>query len=129
MAVDPKYLIEVTSQPRATADLQMRDPRKPFPPATTILFFTFFDIMNWLGPRVTASSGEIGWLRKAEPSMFVRKQRTSKMSDEVLTSPGARSLDNLFAVFVWTLCALLAWLAGHFVVLAKVHLSFSFTSS
>lgn len=29
------YLIEVTSQPLATAALQMREPRKPFPPATT----------------------------------------------------------------------------------------------
>lgn len=28
-------LIEVTSHPRATADLQILDPRKPLPPATT----------------------------------------------------------------------------------------------
>lgn len=33
------YLIEVTSQPRATADLQMREPKKPLPPATTSFFF------------------------------------------------------------------------------------------
>jgi hypothetical protein len=32
------YLIEVTSQPRATADLQMREPKKPLPPATTSFF-------------------------------------------------------------------------------------------
>lgn len=30
------YLIEVTSQPRATANLHMREPRKPLPPQTTI---------------------------------------------------------------------------------------------
>lgn len=39
-------LIDVTSQPRATADLQMREPKKPFPPATTMLFFTFVDMMK-----------------------------------------------------------------------------------
>lgn len=33
------YLIEVTSQPLATAALQMREPRKPFPPATTNFLF------------------------------------------------------------------------------------------
>ncbi len=33
-------LMEVTSQPRATANLQMRVPRKPFPPHTMILFTT-----------------------------------------------------------------------------------------
>jgi hypothetical protein len=44
------YLIDVTSQPRATADLQIRDPKKPFPPATTMFFFTFLDMMmNWSG--------------------------------------------------------------------------------
>ena len=34
------YLMEVTSHPLATADLHIRDPRKPFPPATTSRFFT-----------------------------------------------------------------------------------------
>jgi hypothetical protein len=29
------YLIEVTSQPLATAYLHIREPRKPFPPHTT----------------------------------------------------------------------------------------------
>ena len=33
------YLTLVTSHPRATADLHIRDPRKPLPPATTIRFF------------------------------------------------------------------------------------------
>ena len=33
------YLIEVTYQPRATADLHIRDPRNPLPPATTSFFF------------------------------------------------------------------------------------------
>lgn len=32
------YLIDVTSQPRATADLHIREPRKPFPPQTTNFF-------------------------------------------------------------------------------------------
>ena len=32
------YLIEVTSQPRATADLHILDPRNPFPPQTTRRF-------------------------------------------------------------------------------------------
>jgi len=31
------YLIDVTSHPRSTADLHILDPRKPFPPQTTIL--------------------------------------------------------------------------------------------
>jgi hypothetical protein len=48
------YLIDVTSQPLATADLQIRDPRKPFPPATTMLFFTFFDIVDWSEANVIA---------------------------------------------------------------------------
>lgn len=38
------YLIEVTSQPLATADLQMRDPRNPLPPATTIFFLAACDM-------------------------------------------------------------------------------------
>ena len=29
------YLMDVTSQPRATAYLQIREPRKPLPPQTT----------------------------------------------------------------------------------------------
>ena len=33
-----KYLIEVTSQPRATADLHILDPRNPLPPQTTRRF-------------------------------------------------------------------------------------------
>jgi hypothetical protein len=33
-------LIDVTSHPLATADLQIRDPRKPLPPATTSRFLT-----------------------------------------------------------------------------------------
>lgn len=37
--VEKLYLMEVTSQPLVTADLQMRDPRNPFPPATTIFLF------------------------------------------------------------------------------------------
>jgi hypothetical protein len=32
---EQKYLIEVTSQPRATADLHIRDPKNPLPPQTT----------------------------------------------------------------------------------------------
>lgn len=32
------YLIEVTCQPRATAYLQIREPRKPFPPQTMMRF-------------------------------------------------------------------------------------------
>lgn len=32
------YESEVTSQPRPTAALHIREPRKPFPPATTIFF-------------------------------------------------------------------------------------------
>lgn len=31
--------MEVTSHPLAAADLHIREPRKPFPPATTSLFF------------------------------------------------------------------------------------------
>jgi hypothetical protein len=50
------YLIEVTSQPLATADLQMREPRNPFPPATTMLFFTFFDIVDYSGTTVITIS-------------------------------------------------------------------------
>jgi len=30
--------MDVTSQPRATADLHIRDPKKPLPPQTTSLF-------------------------------------------------------------------------------------------
>jgi len=33
-----KYLIDVTSQPLATADLHILEPRNPFPPQITILF-------------------------------------------------------------------------------------------
>lgn len=40
-----KYLIEVTSQPLATADLQILDPRKPLPPATTSFFLTAWAIV------------------------------------------------------------------------------------
>jgi len=40
------HLTDVTSQPLATADLQMREPRNPFPPATTMLFFMFLDIVG-----------------------------------------------------------------------------------
>ena len=32
------YLIETTSHPRAMADLHIRDPKKPVPPATTSRF-------------------------------------------------------------------------------------------
>lgn len=32
------YLIDVTSHPRATACLQIRDPKKPVPPQTTSFF-------------------------------------------------------------------------------------------
>ena len=38
------YLMDVTSQPLATADLHIRDPRKPLPPATTTRFLTDCDI-------------------------------------------------------------------------------------
>ena len=46
--------MDVTSQPRATADLQMRDPKKPFPPATTMLFLTFADMVIGSECRVRA---------------------------------------------------------------------------
>lgn len=36
---EDKYLMEVTCHPLATADLHIREPRKPLPPATTSLFF------------------------------------------------------------------------------------------
>lgn len=39
------YLTEVTSQWRATAARQIREPRKPLPPKTTILFVV--DIVGW----------------------------------------------------------------------------------
>jgi hypothetical protein len=38
------YLMDVTSKPLATAALQIREPRKPFPPQTTS-FFTAWDIV------------------------------------------------------------------------------------
>lgn len=41
---DVRYLIDVTSQPLATADLQIREPRKPFPPHTT----SFFAVAIWI---------------------------------------------------------------------------------
>lgn len=41
----PERLIEVTSHPRATADLQIREPKKPLPPATTIFFFAAVDMV------------------------------------------------------------------------------------
>jgi hypothetical protein len=50
------YLIDVTSQPLATADLQMRDPRNPFPPATTMLFLTLLDIVDCSEAMVIAFS-------------------------------------------------------------------------
>ena len=40
------YLIEVTSHPLATADLQIREPRKPLPPATTRRFLTLDAIVE-----------------------------------------------------------------------------------
>lgn len=36
-------LMDVTSQPRATAYLQIREPRKPLPPQTTSFFAAAFD--------------------------------------------------------------------------------------
>ena len=36
-------LMDVTSQPRATAYLQLREPRKPLPPQTTSFFAAAFD--------------------------------------------------------------------------------------
>lgn len=44
----PAYLIDVTSHPRATADLQMREPRKPLPPATTSFFLAAPDAADML---------------------------------------------------------------------------------
>ena len=43
------YLIDVTSQPLATANLQILEPRKPFPPQTTIFFAMAFDIVMVMG--------------------------------------------------------------------------------
>jgi hypothetical protein len=34
------YLMDVTSHPLATADLHIRDPKNPFPPATTSFLLT-----------------------------------------------------------------------------------------
>lgn len=40
------YLMDVTSHPLATAYLQMREPRKPLPPHTIILFVALADILG-----------------------------------------------------------------------------------
>lgn len=40
------YLMEVTSQPLATANLQMREPKKPLPPQTTIFLAADLDMAN-----------------------------------------------------------------------------------
>lgn len=40
------YLMDVTSQPLATANLQMREPKKPLPPQTTIFLAADLDMVN-----------------------------------------------------------------------------------
>lgn len=56
------HLIDVTSQPLATAYLQMREPRNPFPPHTTILFDALADIFSNRRPlddaEIDARSGK-----------------------------------------------------------------------
>ena len=46
--------MDVTSQPRPTAYLQIREPRKPFPPQT--MSFLAADMMDELGELEIASS-------------------------------------------------------------------------
>lgn len=41
------YLIDVTSQPLATAYLHILEPRNPLPPQTIIFFAAAFDMMLW----------------------------------------------------------------------------------
>lgn len=104
------YLIDVTSQPLVTADLQMREPRNPFPPATTMLFFTFFDIVDFSGTIVIAfffvmckaTSGkqkkkQDGESEKSE-GMYYVMYFVIIISGHILTSPGHhQSLDHMFA--------------------------------
>jgi hypothetical protein len=52
------YLMEVTSQPRATANLQIREPRKPLPPQTTIFLAADFDMAIWVCLRFISGNGE-----------------------------------------------------------------------
>jgi hypothetical protein len=55
MEFNNNYLIDVTSQPLATAYLQMREPKKPLPPQT----------MSFLAAAdMTGDSGAIQWGRR-----------------------------------------------------------------
>lgn len=54
-------LIDVTFQPRATAYLQIRDPRKPFPPHTTSFFAADMVQEASLGLRCLVELGIDRW--------------------------------------------------------------------
>jgi hypothetical protein len=76
-----RYLIEVTSHPLATADLQIREPRKPLPPATTRRFLT----LDAISGAVTKATLELNkqlepilpWLRSKG---FKRESSRSSIS-------------------------------------------------
>jgi hypothetical protein len=58
----------VTSQPLATADLHIREPKKPLPPQTTI--FLAVAMLNWL----SLTSHEAIQKKRAMSSMFCSKR-------------------------------------------------------
>lgn len=52
--------MDVTSQPRATACLQIREPRKPLPPQTTSFFAVAWDMVMCVLSVVALECQEFG---------------------------------------------------------------------
>lgn len=72
----PEREMEVTSQPRATANLQMREPRKPLPPQTTSFLAAALDMMcggtlGWLGDEWVCQWRDVAFVAIASEVVFV----------------------------------------------------------